>query len=81
MLVLLLASGAIYFALRWRIALRDDGRRLRREGLPVLIEWGDVHPTDTLPDRGLRLLDFNAHDGLTARLAAPLGDVELTSIA
>ncbi len=68
-------------ALRWRIALRDDGRRLRREGLPVLIEWGDAHPTDTLPDRGLRFLGFNAHDGLTARLATPLGDVELASIA
>lgn len=68
-------------ALRWRIALREDGRRLRREGLPVLIEWGDVHPTDTLPDRGLRLLSFEARDGLTARLATPLGDVELASIA
>lgn len=68
-------------ALRWRIALREDGRRLRREGLPVLIEWGDAHPTDTLPDRALRLLSFEARDGLTARLATPLGDVELASIA
>jgi len=64
-------------ALNWRIALRDDGRRLRREALPVLIEWGDAHPTDAMPASGLQLLDFEARDGLVARLATPRGEVTL----
>ena len=64
-------------ALRWRIALREDGRRLRREALPVLIEWGRSHPTDALPDQGVQLLGFEARDGLKARLSTRHGDVEL----
>jgi len=64
-------------ALRWRIALRADGRRLRREALPVLIEWGEAHPTDGMPDLGVQLLDFEARDGLKARLDTPRGEVEL----
>jgi len=63
--------------LRWRIALREDGRRLRREALPVLIEWGEVHPTDAMPESGVQLLGFEARDGLKARLATPRGEVEL----
>jgi len=67
-------------ALRWRIALRADGRRLRREALPVLIEWGEAHPTDTMPESGVQLLAFEARDGLKARLATPRGEVELEVI-
>jgi hypothetical protein len=67
-------------ALRWRIALRADGRRLRREALPVLIEWGDTHPTDGLPDQGVQLLGFEARGGLKARLATPRGEIELETI-
>jgi len=63
--------------LRWRIALREDGRRLRREALPVLIEWGEAHPTDTQPASGVQLLGYEARDGLVARLATPRGEVEL----
>ncbi len=67
-------------ALRWRIALRADGRRLRREALPVLIEWGAAHPTDSLPDQGVQLLGFEARGGLKARLATPRGEIELETI-
>jgi hypothetical protein len=67
-------------ALRWRIALRADGRRLRREALPVLIEWGDTHPTDGLPEQGVQLLGFEARGGLKARLATPRGEIELETI-
>ena len=63
--------------LRWRIALREDGRRLRREALPVLIDWGDAQPTDAMPESGVQLLGFEARDGLKARLATPRGEVEL----
>ncbi|MDR7269634.1 hypothetical protein J2X20_002263 [Pelomonas saccharophila] len=66
--------------LRWRIGLREDGRRLRREALPVLIEWGEAHPTDGMADSGVQLLGFEARDGLKARLATPRGEVELEVI-
>ncbi len=39
--------------LRWRIALRDDGRRLGAGAVPLVIEWGDVHPCDALPKSGV----------------------------
>lgn len=41
--------------LRWRIAVRRDGARLAGGALPTLIEWGDVHPADSLPASGLQL--------------------------
>lgn len=67
--------------LSWRIALREDGRRLRKEGLPLPIEWkGDAHPTDKLPDSGVQLVSFEARDGLSARLDTPRGEVELQAI-
>jgi len=42
-------------SLRWRISIRPDGRRVCGGALPTWIDWGDSHPTDTLPDQGLRL--------------------------
>jgi hypothetical protein len=41
--------------LRWRIAVRRDGARLAGGALPTLIEWGDVHPADSLPVSPLQL--------------------------
>lgn len=41
--------------LQWRITVRDDGQRLFDGALPTLIEWGDTHPAEHLPDSGLRL--------------------------
>ena len=41
--------------LRWRIALVAGGRRHADGAVPLLIEWGDVHPADDLPDRGVEL--------------------------
>lgn len=67
-------------ALSWRIALREDGRRLKRESLPVLIEWGAAHPCDHLPVSGVQLLSLEARDGLRARLATPRGEVLLEQI-
>lgn len=51
--------------LRWQIAVRDDGRRLLRGALPLLIEWGDVHPADAMPASGvqLRSLSIGCDDG------------------
>ncbi|MEO5881112.1 MAG: VOC family protein [Caldimonas sp.] len=39
--------------LRWRISLRDDGRRPAGGAVPLLIEWGDAHPCDRLPASGV----------------------------
>lgn len=41
--------------LRWQISVRADGQRLFEGALPTLIEWGEIHPADTLPESGLRL--------------------------
>jgi hypothetical protein len=47
--------------LSWQISVRDDGQRLWDGTLPTLIQWGDRHPSDTMPHSGVGLL------GLTAR--------------
>lgn len=67
--------------LSWRIALREDGRRLRREGLPTLIEWsGDAHPAGKLPASGVQLQSYEARDGLKVELLTPKGEVTLEAI-
>jgi hypothetical protein len=53
--------------LQWRITVRDDGQRLFGGALPTLIQWGDVHPADTMPASGLTLRNLTlshpeAHD-------------------
>ena len=58
--------------LRWRIAIVAGGRRHARGAVPLLIEWGDVHPSDDLPESGvaLRSLDIG---GVDPALATRLG--------
>ena len=46
--------------LKWRISVRDDGQRLFYGTLPTLIEWGETHPVDSLPESGLSLLSVMA---------------------
>ncbi len=41
--------------LQWQITVRTDGQRLFDGCLPTLIEWGNTHPTDTMPDSGVTL--------------------------
>ena len=41
--------------LQWRISVRDDGQSLFDGALPTLIQWGDVHPANTMPASGLAL--------------------------
>ena len=69
-------------AFSWRIALREDGRRLRRENLPTLIEWGagSAHPSAQLPEVGVQLQSFEARDGISAVLSTPLGERRLVLI-
>jgi hypothetical protein len=44
--------------LRWQISVRRDGRRLADGAAPTLIQWGDVHPTSSLPPSGCALVGF-----------------------
>lgn len=46
--------------LQWKITVREDGQRLFYGALPTLIEWGDAHPADSLPESGLELLSVMA---------------------
>ncbi len=46
--------------LEWKISVREDGQRLYKGTLPTLIQWGEAHPSATLPDRGLRLRSLRA---------------------
>lgn len=41
--------------LQWQISVRTDGQRLFDGCLPTLIQWGDTHPTDPMPDSGVTL--------------------------
>ncbi len=70
--------------LRWRIAVRDDGRRLAAGAVPLVIQWGDVHPCDALPQSGVSI-ERVAVAGLGETLAnlmgvsaAPTGSAPLT---
>ena len=57
--------------LRWRIAVRDDGARLFGGALPTLIEWGEVHPADSLAASGATLaaITLRAPEGSPLRAA------------
>lgn len=46
--------------LEWQITVRDDGQRLFHGALPTLIQWGPMHPVDTMPASGLELVSLNA---------------------
>jgi len=58
--------------LRWRIALRDDGRRLAGGAVPLLIEWGAAHPCDHLPASGVSVTHL-ALGGVDRGVAERLG--------
>lgn len=65
--------------LQWQIAVRDDGQRLLDGCLPTLIEWGDVHPAQTLPDSGLSLERLTLRHPDAHTLNAALTAIGLTS--
>ena len=57
--------------LRWRISVRADGRRTLGGVAPALIEWGAVHPTDSMPPSGIALESMQVA-GSPSALAAML---------
>ena len=56
--------------LRWKISVRQDGQRLFYGGLPTLIQWGAVHPADSLPQTGLALRSLRVYHPRAADLRA-----------
>ena len=60
--------------LQWQIAVRNDGERLLGGCLPTLIQWGAVHPAQSMPTSGLALrglrLSHPQHGLLGAALQA-----------
>jgi hypothetical protein len=66
--------------LQWRISVRTDGQRLFYGALPTLIEWGDVHPADTMPDSGLALRSLHITHPRTADLGEALAAIGLQGV-
>lgn len=65
--------------LEWLIAIPQDGR-LHAGGLvPYLIEWGQGHPTDTLPDSGCKLVELIGFHPHPERVRAMLEGLGLAS--
>ena len=65
-------------ALRWRITVRDDGRRPQGGAAPALIQWLGPHPTHALPASDVRLTSMNAtRERIGVELETPRGRVAL----
>ncbi len=64
----------------WRISVRDDGALLCGGALPTLIEWGDVHPADSMAP-GVLSLQSVTLGGLPPAVfrALNLGEVQVDS--
>ena len=67
--------------LQWRISVRGDGQRLLGGALPTLIEWGDVHPCDAMPESGLALSALTLQTPNTALLQQALDAAQLSDPA
>lgn len=66
--------------LRWKITVRSDGQRLLDGTLPTLIEWGDVHPSASLPESGVRLVSLAASQPDAPALRAAYDAIGLKSV-
>ena len=66
--------------LQWQITVRDDGQRLFDGCLPTLIQWGDVHPTDSMPQSGVALQALQVAHPAADKLQAALNSVGIVDI-
>jgi hypothetical protein len=58
-------------ALQWQITIPDDGGLVEGGTVPTVIQWPEhVHPTQTMPDMGCRLMRLDVHHPQPALLAA-----------
>lgn len=61
--------------LQWQIAVRADGRRPMDGCAPTLIEWGAVHPADSLPASGVALQSLALRHPQAAALQGALAAI------
>ncbi len=66
--------------LQWQIAVRDDGQRLLDGCLPTLIQWGKVHPAQSMPASGLHLRSLRLCHPQAALLQAALQAIDLHGV-
>jgi len=66
--------------LRWKITVRSDGQRLFDGTLPTVIEWGGVHPCDSLPESGIALQSLAVAHPRSAQLRAAFDAIGLTQV-
>ena len=66
--------------LQWQISVRDDGQRLFQGCLPTLIQWGAIHPAQSMPDSGLSLQRLTLQHPEAAVLDAALAAIELAGM-
>lgn len=67
--------------LSWKITVRDDGQRLFYGALPTLIEWGPVHPTDSMAHSGVTLRSLDLAHPRKADLALALQAIGLAGVS
>jgi hypothetical protein len=66
--------------LRWQISVRADGQRLFYGALPTLIQWGESHPADSMPESGVALQSLRACHPRLADLQAAHAAIGLQGI-
>lgn len=67
--------------LQWQISVRADGQRLFDGCLPTLIQWGDTHPSHTMPSRGVTLQNASLRHPQADALRQALTSIGLPHIA
>ena len=67
--------------LEWTITVRDDGQRRFFGMLPTLIQWGGVHPADSMAPSGVTLQSLEAHHPRPGALRACYDALGLTGIS
>ncbi|WP_440108640.1 VOC family protein [Acidovorax sp. BL-A-41-H1] len=67
--------------LQWQITVRDDGQRLLDGCLPTLIQWGAVHPCDSLAASGVQLQQLRLEHPQASTLQAACNALDLAHAA
>ena len=55
-------------SLSWRIAIPEDGRLQFGGLLPMVLQWGEVHPTDSMAPSGCEIIELSLAHPMSAGL-------------
>jgi hypothetical protein len=66
--------------LQWQITLRADGQRLFDGGLPTLIQWGETHPVQAMPESGITLQELQVTHPQALALSAACHAIGLQDV-